>query len=497
MTPAEVLTFNSFISWILAGIATKLVLGKQQYLKRVYIMNHLNEESVSEYEANKLLSMKRISHWEQMIFIPCSSQLLSSHGHKYIIDAIKSTHDPVSLHFKLIISASEMLYRCLSDNTLSLGITTVTQINLWFDFVTKLENGPLWRLLGPRDHRKILYIIENYHELGEYPTGDTEFRHFSTRSLILTHAFVVNLQYGHPSNISTKLDQNYVGKHIKVPNEKEENMEDNSEDDEDYEYDEMEGEYEVNEDKPYEEDEYDADDDYEYDEKETDDVNETEEKENENCKDNMEDISEDDENDDEEQEHPMVDKATLSTRMDSDEETTGTLQYNVTEWIKILSDWSSATFSFVSPMFQIEAWRNARYEQPFPYLGMKVFHHCSEAPFNRCKTLHPHEVFQMIMELIIARYQMYQYMLGPAPSSNATLHIKILTETQEQIKRVTKELNKKFVDQEKNARHSILHKKYKSVRTPVFDYDIFLFGDLFSNSFSQLFFTMEEVAGAY
>jgi hypothetical protein len=448
-SPAQVLTFNSFTSWSLAGIMTKLVLGQQQYIKKLSVMIKMDEKSVMAYEANKVLSMKRISHWENCIFIPTAIKLLFTNGCPYILDATRSTHGPISLQSKLIISASELLLECLSDCNMTLGPTTASQIKSWFDFVVNVRDGPLWHLFDSRIHTKILDIIQRHLEV-VYPSGDTEYRHFSTKSLILTHAFVIHLIYGYPSKITTK----YVHMYSTDAGDTHSEIYDNDVNDHHF---------------------SDAGINSEEDEQEV--VNDDEEVDNddEEVDNDDEEVDNDEEADDEERDH---------------------VPKNAIDWISVLTNWTSATFSYLSPLFQIEIWRNNRSEQKFPYLGVYPYAACQKE-FDRFLTLRPHEMFQHTMELIFSRFHTYEFIFGTAPITDAFLQKTILADHYDQVKKVNHALRDKFLNQEKNARYNMMKKKYNSIHHSFNDDCTFLFGDLYCDSFSRVLHVADDLQGAF
>lgn len=484
-SPAQVLTFNSFTAWSLAGIMTKLVLGQQQYIKKLAVMTtmDMDEASVMAYEANKVLSLKRISHWENTIFLPTAAKLLCTLGRQYILDAARSALGPMSLQSKLIISASELLLECLSDRNMTLGPTTGRQIKSWFDFVVTVRDGPLWPSFDNRTRTKILDILQRHLEV-VYPSGHTEYRHFSAKSLFLTHAFVVHLIYGYPSKITTKIVHMYskeagVTRTQIYDNDVNDNQSNdegmNSEDDE----------QEVDRDDEEAGDEDSEDDDI---------ANQPDEHQGQNVDRNDEEPGDEDSEDDEIANQPHEHQGHLHN-LDNDVEMDH-VPNNAVDWMSVHTDWSSATFSYLSPLFQIELWRNNRSEQNFPYLGVYPSTVCRNQ-FDRCLTLRPHEMFQSTLELVFSRFHTYQYHLGPAPVTDAYLQNKILADHYDQVKKMNHALRDQFKNQEKNARFHMRKKPYKFTRPSFSDDCTFLFGDLYCDSFSRVLHVTDDLEGAF
>lgn len=450
-SPAQILTFNSFTAWSLAGIMTKLVLGQQQYIKKLSVMTTKDEASVTAYEANKLLSLRRISHWENSVFLPTAAKLLWHHGRQYIRDATRSAQGPISLQSKLIIYASELLLECLSDFNMNLGPTTGRQIKSWFNFVVSLRDGPLWPSFDNQIRTKILDIIQRHLEV-VYPSGHTEYRHFSAKSLLVTHAFVVHFIYGYPSKITTKFMHTYSQKVTGT---------------EIYDND-------VNDHQSNDEGINSEDDDQEVD---TDD----------------EVAGDDDSGDDEIANQPDAHQGYLHN-LDNDVEMDH-VPNNAVDWISVHTDWSSATFSYLSPLFQIELWRNNRTEQQFPYLGVYPYTVCRNR-FDKFLTLRPHEMFESTLDLVFSKFHTYEY-LGPAPITDAYLQNQILADHYDQVKKITHAMRDRFKNQEKNARFNMMNKKYNCIRPSFNDDCSFLFGDLYCDSFSTVLHVTDDLQGAF
>jgi hypothetical protein len=534
---------------------TKLVLGQQQYIRSKSVKSS-DETAVKKYETNKILSMRRITDWEKNIFIPQAEKLLSTFGHSYILDAINQSCGPIPLHSNLIISASELLINCLRDERLSLGKRTLDQIEDWFYFVNNLERerSLLWTSFDEGTRAHIAHVLEQYYEYvdEEIPPGESDFLHFSTRSLILIHAFVVYLRYGSPRNITTKRYKGTNGvtrkrKRVrkdgpakdKMNNEKDESRdaqngthedddkmnnekdasrdtqngthEDDEDDDEEGEVDD--GERKENDDHISDSDDESKDAIHEsHEDSEDDDVDR--EKDDVEREENADHISDsDDESKDalheshEDSEEDKVDREECDDSKgcdDCDDNLDEAPWLNVEQyatcWISEFTDWSEASYSLISPLFGIETWRKNRIEEMFPYLGLRPYQQFSGQPCT--STLRPHEIFHQTLELIFAKFTQCEHLQGSVQGSKQqSTQFQILFTTFDILKKASQTIQKKISNREKFARSNLMKENPKSRSDETkFENFTFLFGDHYGVAFVKLLYVPtgdEFFAGAY
>ena len=376
------------------------------------------------------------------------------------------------------------------DERISLGQRTLTQIDSWFVFVAGLERSLLWTSFDEHTRGHMLHFVnlyfEDYHLSEKAPAGNTDFLHFSTKSLLLIHAFVVHLVYGYPRKITTKrnkgssrvnTDAKSVGQEEPAKDEVNQELEAQNATNE-------EGEGEV------------------------DNIGD-------NDDDDDDDVGEGDSVEMIEEEH-IVDQS----QWEDDDDVGGRdgdeiiveehivdegqwFQFeNATDWISELTEWSNVSFSLLSPLFQIATWRKNRTEEFFPYLGLLPYKQFSGKVFTGLLTLQPHVIFQQTLELMIGKFNRYEHLLGSVLGSRTNAEqFQIVHTSYDHIKKTNERFQLLFKNQEKNARSNMMRDKYKSSRVPDLDNFTFLFGDHYGVAFAKLFFVPVgddfEFEGAY
>jgi hypothetical protein len=148
--------------------------------------------------------------------------------------------------------------------------------------------------------------------------------------------------------------------------------------------------------------------------------------------------------------------------------------------------WAAACSVLFAPIFGIDGWIAHSRESSFPYLGTKPLQIINKSLKKETMTLRPHEIFLASLENIISQFRNIQYQSGCCVAKQDNFQFTSLISAVEMVEsQVTKVFD--FQGQEKYSRHaSKKNQVTKQKRDHDFNYNVFLFGNLYRLAFSSI-----------